>query len=197
MLSLDERIRLLEGVLQDSTSTTPSTTTPQLLVRKDSTTSQVISSGGENTATSDIDQTMSARSDSISQGSDGFPIHHGSLPELTFSSGWLDNNFLAAKSFSIDRLNDQSHLNDSSDMSQAMIALDGALSEFGILSGVATNEGSAHHVSRDEGQKAIQGDSMANLRKLEIFSDRFSGIGLSERRILHISPRPRFHTVRW
>ena len=159
MLSLDERIKLLEGVLQNTTSTpTPTPPTPQVLVRNGSSTSQVISSSGEDAAASDIDGTTSTGSNSTSQGLPDFLVLRYSLPGLTFRAGWLDNSFLAAKTFSIGRLNDQAYVNDSSDMSQAMIALDGALSEFGILSEAPTNNSTTHQVSKDAGQRAIQGE---------------------------------------
>lgn len=62
-----------------------------------------------------------------------------------------------AKNFSINQLGDQGQLAENSPLSEAMVALDVAVTDLGGLSNIISNDDSAALLTKDEAREAVQG----------------------------------------
>lgn len=62
-----------------------------------------------------------------------------------------------ARTFSINHLSDQGHLADDSPLSQAITALEGAVTDLGGLANIIGNEDSAAILTKDEAREAVKG----------------------------------------
>lgn len=62
-----------------------------------------------------------------------------------------------AKNFSINQLGEQNQLADNLPLSEAMVALDGAVTDLGGLAHIIGNDDSAALLTKDEAREAVQG----------------------------------------
>ena len=63
----------------------------------------------------------------------------------------------SAKTFSINHLSDHGHLADNSPLSQAITALDGAVTDLGGLANIVSNEDSTAILTKNQAREALEG----------------------------------------